>query len=209
MTTNAQFGFYIDTDRCVGCHACELACKSFNGLEPSVRWRKVLDVWGGRFPKVTRRFFSISCMHCEKPSCREACPEHAISKRAEDGIVVVDPGKCSGCRTCSTACPFHIPQYGTTGVMQKCTLCLEKVIREEEPCCVATCPGEALRLGTTEDLSAGSGAKSGRRFAASTAPCLFVSGKLTGSDILRTLEKERVDGPSDPTIEGCGAGDAP
>jgi anaerobic dimethyl sulfoxide reductase subunit B (iron-sulfur subunit) len=190
MTTAAQFGFYIDTDRCVGCHACELACKSWNGLEPAVRWRKVLDAWDGSFPAIARRSFSISCMHCEKPACRDACPEKAISKRTEDGIVVVDQDKCSGCRTCSTACPFDVPQYGRTGIMQKCNLCLEKATTGGEPSCVATCPGEALKFGTMESLTAISMAKSGIRFPASTAPCQFVSGRLSCNDILKTLEKE-------------------
>jgi len=188
MKTATQFGFYIYTDRCVGCHACELACKTQNGLEPAVRWRKVLDVWGGKFPRVTRRSFSISCLHCEKPSCRDACPENAISKRAEDGIVIVDPGKCSGCRTCGAACPFHVPQYGRTGIMQKCNMCLGKTIPGGEPACAATCPGEALKFGTIESLAARSFAKAGGRLLASTAPCLFVSGGLSGSDILKTLE---------------------
>jgi anaerobic dimethyl sulfoxide reductase subunit B (iron-sulfur subunit) len=190
MTTAAQYGFYIDTDRCVGCHACELACKSWNGLEPAVRWRRVLDAWHGDFPEVSRRSFSISCMHCEKPSCRDACPEKAISKRSEDGIVIVDPARCSGCRTCASACPFFIPQYGRNGIMQKCNLCQEKLIRGDAPSCVATCPGEALKFGTIESLAAHSLARSGKRRLASTVPCQFVSGRLSGSDILKTLEKE-------------------
>ena len=66
-----QYGFYIDTDRCVQCHACEVACKSWNGIEPGIRWRRVLDVWQGQFPKVTNQTISYSCMHCEKP---RVCP---------------------------------------------------------------------------------------------------------------------------------------
>jgi anaerobic dimethyl sulfoxide reductase subunit B (iron-sulfur subunit) len=191
MTAATQFGFYIDTDRCVGCHACELACASTHGLEPGLRWRKVLDVWDGSFPEVSRRSFSISCMQCEKPSCLDGCPEKAIAKRAEDGIVIVDPGKCTGCRTCGTACPFGVPRYGRSGIMRKCSMCIEIAVPGSEPPCAATCPGEALKFGTMEILAASSLARSGKRLSAAAAPCQFVSGRLSGSDILRALEKER------------------
>ncbi|MEJ2246413.1 MAG: 4Fe-4S dicluster domain-containing protein [Acidobacteriota bacterium] len=186
-----QFGFYIHTDRCVQCHACELACSAWNGLEPGVRWRKVMDVWSGRFPKIKNLTVSFSCMHCEKPSCMHACPEKAISKRMKDGIVTVDPQKCVGCRTCEFACPFQIPQYGKNGIMQKCHMCLDRTAQGLEPSCVATCPGEALQFGTVESLLKISALKSGNRLPSSTVPSLIISGKLTGSAILRMLERNR------------------
>jgi anaerobic dimethyl sulfoxide reductase subunit B (iron-sulfur subunit) len=183
-----QYGFYIDTDRCIQCYACELACKSWNGVEPGIRWRKVIDVWHGRFPEVSNRTVSFSCAHCEEPACRDACPEKAISKRMEDGIVVVDPHKCVGCRTCEVACPFRIPQYGRNGIMQKCDMCRERLSQGREPSCVATCPGEALQFGTMESLVERSSLKSGERLSASTVPCLIVSGRLPGATILKMLD---------------------
>jgi len=122
----AQLGFFIRTERCVQCHACEVACKSWNGIEPGVRWRRVLQDWGGAYPEVADRTISVSCMHCEKPACAAVCPAGAISKRAEDGVVTVDRNKCIGCRSCSEACPYGVPQYGKNGRMQKCDLCLER-----------------------------------------------------------------------------------
>jgi anaerobic dimethyl sulfoxide reductase subunit B (iron-sulfur subunit) len=192
--TARQYGFYIHTDRCVQCHACEMACKSHNGVEPGVRWRRVIDAWGGRFPDVTNRSISFSCMHCGKPACLDACPEHAISKRAEDGIVVVDPRKCIGCRSCAAACPFHVPQYGRTGIMQKCDLCLGRIQQGKLPSCVATCPGEALKFGAMDELAEVSSAKSGRRLSAPTDPAFFISGKLTGEAFLEMLESNMVSG---------------
>lgn len=186
-----QYGFYIHTDRCVQCHACELACKSWNGLQPGVRWRKVVDIWYGRFPKVGNLTVSFSCMHCERPTCMHACPEKAISKRMEDGIVTVDPQKCAGCRTCESACPFQIPQYGKNGIMQKCHMCLDRLAQGSEPSCVVTCPGKALQFGTMESLLKISALKSGERLPASTVPSLIVSGKLTGSAILKMLDRNR------------------
>jgi anaerobic dimethyl sulfoxide reductase subunit B len=182
-----QYGFYINTDRCVQCHACEVACKSWNGIEPGIRWRRVLDVWNGQFPKVTNYTISYSCMHCATPACVEACPERAISKRVEDGIVIINSAKCVGCRTCASACPFDIPQYGRNGVMQKCNLCLERLDQGKQPSCVATCPGEALRFGTIENLTETSLAKPAERLSASTMPVFFISGKLTGTMLLTLL----------------------
>ena len=186
-----QYGFYIHTDRCVQCHACEVACKSWNGVEKGIRWRRVVDVWNGEFPKVANQTISYSCMHCAKPACVDVCPERAITKRIEDGIVVVDQGKCVGCRSCSKVCPFHIPQYGRSGVMQKCNLCLERIEQGKQPSCVATCPGEALKLGTVENLIELSTAKSAERLSASTMPPFFISGKLTGEAFLSLLNSNK------------------
>ncbi|MBN1566572.1 MAG: 4Fe-4S dicluster domain-containing protein [Acidobacteria bacterium] len=183
-----QIGFYFDTDRCVQCHACEVACKSWNGIEPGIRWRRVLDAWSGQFPNVENQTISYSCMHCEKPACIAVCPKQAISKRAEDGIVVVDQNKCIGCRSCSAACPFHIPQYGRTGLMQKCDLCVERLASNKPPACVATCPGEALKYGPIEASGRLFAADPAKRLSASTAPAFFISGRMTGPAFLALLD---------------------
>jgi anaerobic dimethyl sulfoxide reductase subunit B (iron-sulfur subunit) len=186
-----QYGFLVNTDRCVQCHACEVACKAWHGVEPGIRWRRVVDTWSGQFPAVTNQTISYSCMHCLKPACVDICPERAISKRAEDGIVVVDPSKCKGCRSCAAACPFHIPEYGKTGRMQKCNLCLERLEQGKQPLCVATCPGEALRSGTMETLIEISSAKSAERLSAPSGPSFLLSGKLPGAAFLRLLNSNR------------------
>jgi anaerobic dimethyl sulfoxide reductase subunit B (iron-sulfur subunit) len=148
-----QYGFDFDPARCVQCHACEVACKTLHRVEWGVRWRRVVTVWRGRFPLVTSRGVSFSCLHCGNPPCEAACPRGAITKRPEDGIVMVDREKCFGCHLCLIACSFGVPQFGADGKMQKCDLCLELVTQGEEPACVATCPAETLRFGTLEELS--------------------------------------------------------
>jgi anaerobic dimethyl sulfoxide reductase subunit B (iron-sulfur subunit) len=183
-----QYGFYMHTDRCVQCHACEVACKSWNNLELGVRWRRVVDFWEGKFPQVANRTISLSCMHCDQPACAAVCPAGAISKRAEYGIVTVDQQKCTGCRTCATACPFGAPQYGRTGKMQKCNMCLDRLGQGKQPSCVETCPGEALQFGTLEDLTALAGKRSGERVSAATGPAFLISGKLAGTPWLSLLE---------------------
>jgi anaerobic dimethyl sulfoxide reductase subunit B len=186
-----QFGFYINTDRCVQCHACEVACKSWNNLEPGIRWRKVMDVWDGQFPEVTNRTVSFSCMHCAKPACVVVCPEQALSKRGEDGIVVIDQKKCVGCRSCAKVCPFQIPQYGRAGVMQKCNLCMGRLSDGKLPICVITCPGEALKYGTIEDLSEMSSGKSAEKLSSPTEPSFFLSGRMTGTIFLTLLSSNK------------------
>ena len=186
-----QYGFYIRTDRCVQCHACELACKSSNEIERGLRWREVRNLWCGEFPDISNRSISFACAHCESPACAEVCPEGAISKRSEDGIVVVDAEKCVGCRTCGTACPFQVPRYGGNGRMQKCDMCLERINRGIEPLCVETCPGEALKFGDLDDLIQESIFRSAFRLAASTDPSVLISGNWTSAEVMKLFESCR------------------
>jgi anaerobic dimethyl sulfoxide reductase subunit B (iron-sulfur subunit) len=149
MIMTKQFGFYYDESRCIQCRACEISCKVTNEVEYGVFWRKVEDIWNGEFPDIQRIFFSKACMHCENPPCVPACPNGAITKRDEDGIVVVDSEKCTGCRTCLDACPYDIPQFGRDGKMQKCDYCLSV---GSEPACTMSCPAEALFSGDLDAL---------------------------------------------------------
>ena len=86
-----QHGFYFDHGRCVKCHACEIACKAWNEVDVGPRWREVVKIESGTYPDVQAMNVSMACMHCGDAPCRTACPVSAITKRADDGIVVVDP----------------------------------------------------------------------------------------------------------------------
>ena len=97
----------------------------------------------------------------------EVCPVNAISKRSEDGIVVVDRTKCIGCRACGKACPYHAPQFGTDGHMQKCDLCLDRISAGKQPACT-TCPAGALTFGTMEELPKLAGKKTVRQLEGET-----------------------------------------
>jgi Fe-S-cluster-containing dehydrogenase component len=113
-------------------------------------------------------------MHCGKPACMAVCPVDAISKRAADGIVVVDSTKCIGCHSCSAACPFGVPQYGEDGTMQKCNYCLDRLLQNKEPACVESCPPKALRAGTMDALSELASGKTARRMVSASDPSIWI-----------------------------------
>jgi anaerobic dimethyl sulfoxide reductase subunit B len=149
---STQYGFSFAKDKCIQCYGCEVACKSWRSAEAGVRWRRVSNIWHGRYPNVKNASASVSCMHCADPACAKYCPVNAIIKRAEDGIVVVDRDKCIGCKTCLKSCPFGAPQFGADGKMQKCDMCLGQLdLTRESPPCSETCPTRALTLAKMDD----------------------------------------------------------
>jgi anaerobic dimethyl sulfoxide reductase subunit B len=179
---NKQLGFYLDARRCIQCHACQVACKSANGIEPGVQWRRVFNRWSGSFPRVSNVNLTLSCLHCAQPACRDVCPSGAILKREHDGIVVVDPELCAGCRECANACPWGAPQFGADGIMQICNLCLDRLQQGDEPACVATCPADALFFGDMETLAQIAVARSGERLADPAGPSFFITPADASSD---------------------------
>ncbi|AKH97772.1 4Fe-4S dicluster domain-containing protein [Halanaeroarchaeum sulfurireducens] len=174
-----EWGFYFDPEKCIGCSACQVACKNRHGVDPGpVDWRRVETVSQGEFPDYEETTVSISCMHCADAPCENVCPTGAINKRDSDGIVTVDQDKCIGCKYCGWACPFGAPQYGDDGLMQKCNLCLgegpgsgsgqpTKKTADNggtKPACVDTCVGGALEAGPISDLLDGVSQAAAERF---------------------------------------------
>lgn len=168
MALANQHGYYYDMNKCIGCSACSIACKSENNTELDVNWRWVMEAEGGTYPDPTRHWFSMSCMHCDEPACLKACPfasmdspgdsttgnpnENAIVKRGingdmdkDDGIVYIDSKHCTGCKRCVWACPYGAPQFNeNTKKVEKCTLCKHRIDAGLEPACANTCVGKAL-----------------------------------------------------------------
>ncbi len=172
-----QYGFYFDASRCIGCSTCAIACKDWNDILPgaNVVWRRVTTVESGKVPQVSLTNMPNSCNHCGKPACEAVCPTKAITKRAEDGIVVVDQDKCIGCKACLAACPFGVPQFGASGKMQKCNLCLGRVTKSQSPACVAACTANALFAGKMEDLYQLASKKTIQTMTVATQPSLIVT----------------------------------
>lgn len=161
-----QYAFYFDSSACSGCKACQVACKDKHGLRVGILWRRVYEVTGGTWTRsgeawVSNVFaynVSLACNHCELPICAEVCPTQATTKRA-DGIVLIDPEKCIGCKYCSWACPYGAPQYDAeAGHMTKCTFCADNLDAGLPPSCVAACPLRALDFGDRTELEAKYGA---------------------------------------------------
>jgi Fe-S-cluster-containing dehydrogenase component len=171
-----KLGLVIDLDTCVGCHACAVNCKEWNtsghsaplpdhdpyGAEPSGVWFNRVHSFELALPEGGSRTvnFPRSCLHCEEPACVTVCPTGASYKRAEDGIVLVNPDTCIGCKLCSWACPYGAREFDDDeGVMKKCTLCIDRIHNEtmpeaeRVPACVTTCPAQARHYGDLGDPS--------------------------------------------------------
>ncbi|MEM2103753.1 MAG: 4Fe-4S dicluster domain-containing protein [Candidatus Bathyarchaeia archaeon] len=157
---SARKGFFVDIERCIKCHACEIACRVWNGINiPS--YRTIMEIENGSYPTVERTNVSIACMHCEEPYCLAACPAKAIYKR-EDGVVLVDKEKCLGCRLCSWVCPFGAPKYGPDLKMQKCTFCNDRPDWMPRAC-EEVCPTGAIVCGTIDQLEKTAKERKGQR----------------------------------------------
>jgi formate dehydrogenase iron-sulfur subunit len=170
-------GFYTDTTLCIGCKACEVACKSWNGLPDdgfvftgrsydntgalgASTWRHVAFVEReGPAPgqetgigDFSWLFSSDVCKHCVRAGCLEACPTGAIV-RTEFESVYVQPDVCNGCGYCVVACPFGvIDRRQDDGRAWKCTLCYDRQRDGLEPACAKACPTDSIQFGPLEEL---------------------------------------------------------
>ena len=151
----SQFAFSFDAARCSGCMACIVACQDQCDptAEEQVAFRHVAKLESGAYPSARIDHFSLSCQHCGDAPCVAACPTAAISRRAEDGVVVVDRDLCVGCHSCELACPFGAPKFQEDGRMAKCDLCHVRMDYGMKPACVLVCPTGALDAGPIEELS--------------------------------------------------------
>lgn len=155
-------GVLVDTTRCIGCRACEVACgEEHDLLVPDVLNDGALeehrDTSDKQWMVVNKYeteqgdvFVKKQCMHCYQAACASACPTEAMNKTTK-GPVIWDGDKCIGCRYCMTSCPFDIPKFEYdewNPKIQKCTMCFERLEAGQKPACVKACPTDTLMFGT-------------------------------------------------------------
>ena len=172
-------GFFTDTSVCIGCKACEVACKEWNQLTgnppafladsfdntgqlDAENWRHVKFIESDAHLTAATTsgngqawlMMSDVCKHCQQASCAEVCPTNAII-RTEFDTVFIQQDTCNGCRNCIAACPYGVIGFSEkTGTARKCTLCYDRLQNDMTPACAKACPTQSIQFGNLVDLQA-------------------------------------------------------
>ncbi len=162
---------FTDTSVCIGCRACEVACKQWNQLPAETpRWTDTYQAQPHFTDKTWRHvkfretraeggdpvwlLMSDVCKHCNQSGCLEACPTGAIYRTAF-GTVYINQQICNGCRYCVPACPFGVVSFNQdTGRANKCTFCFDRTSEGMQTACAKTCPTQSIRFGYRDELAA-------------------------------------------------------
>lgn len=158
--------FVVNPERCNGCYNCQIVRKDEhvgNDWSPYAKpqpdtgqfWMKLHEYVRGNVPQVKMTYIAQLCQHCENAPCQAACDHGAISTRP-DGLVLIEPDKCTGCMNCVDACPYGRIYFNETlNIAQKCTGCAHLLDRGwKEPRCVDACPTGALQFGEETEFTA-------------------------------------------------------
>jgi len=147
------WGMLFDSTKCIGCGACEAACKEQNGLPRKIDARTTAYTWT-KVEKKHGAHVRRLCMHCLSPTCVSVCPVAAM-KKTRNGPVTYDSKQCIGCRYCIMACPFDVPKYewdSALPIVGKCVMCAPRVANGQPTACASVCPTGATTFGDRDAL---------------------------------------------------------
>ncbi len=148
-----EYALIVKTADCIGCTACEVACKQEHDIPVGPRWIKVNTDPPKEIDGRLQLRYSVShCLHCTNPGCLAVCPSNAIIKR-NDGIVLIDPALCTGCQACVDGCPIGVMQFDKNKALaEKCDLCVARHDRGLNPACADACPAGCIYYGYTYEV---------------------------------------------------------
>jgi formate dehydrogenase iron-sulfur subunit len=167
----ARASLLISPELCIGCRACQIACKSWNQLPGDKTVNRgtfenpsdlTPDLYNKiRFVEVPSEanpvrwlFVSQRCMHCDDAGCMKICPAPGALYKTAEGAVAFNKDKCIGCKLCAAACPFNVPRYDKNDKVSKCNLCADRIANNMSPACAKTCPTGAISYGDRDTLIA-------------------------------------------------------
>jgi Fe-S-cluster-containing dehydrogenase component len=145
-----RYAMAIDTKKCVGCCDCVVACQTENDVPHGYARDWIVERTDGTYPKLNLELRSERCNHCDNSPCIRCCPTGA-SHYAQGGIVVVTEEKCIGCGACVESCPYDARFSHPEGHIDKCTFCLHRVEKEQDPFCVSVCPTRCMYFGDLDE----------------------------------------------------------
>ena len=160
-----KYAMIVDINKCSLCYSCVVACKdefvgnpyppySYPQPDRDHKWIRLLEIEKGSYPYAKVYPIPIICMHCDKAPCISACPIRGCIYRTESGVVIIDPAKCNGCKSCMDACPYKVIFFNDDrNICQKCTLCMHRLKQGQEPACVDACPSNVFLFGEESKLS--------------------------------------------------------
>lgn len=147
----ARLGMAIDTRKCVGCMDCVVACKTENNVPEGFNRAWITQTVEGKYPTLNMEIRSERCNHCEDAPCVNTCPTGASYIHEASQAVLVEQDECVGCKACMTACPYEARFINPEGYAEKCTFCMHRVDKGENPACVDVCPTKAMVFGDLDD----------------------------------------------------------
>jgi Fe-S-cluster-containing dehydrogenase component/DMSO reductase anchor subunit len=137
--------FEFNINKCVGCHACVVACSIENKTVPDIQWRGITSINPTGFPDIPLLHLSLACNHCTDAPCMKNCPALAYSYDKISGAVIHHAEKCIGCKYCTWACPYDAPKFNIKSrIIEKCTFCYNRINELLKPACANLCPTGAL-----------------------------------------------------------------